>query len=393
MAQPADGLTMEKAHTKIKTQITEIEGFIQRHKMVGSLGSEQRAEAGALRRKLEHRLSYLKILWYAEPNKVRFEELSNWITDVGDEVRRTLNVMEVFMKVREMRLLTEHDAGVKTITDPAGVDVVLQSTEATTNTQKGLNNDTVEMRETLTPRAGDREEPRFTLRPKDMSELIAIPTGQFNPRFDELVDHPGGAGAVIGKQGKKLKVQTGRRYLPRLMDIRITGMQVAEDNRQLASCWPLMGRCASCGIEGHRRLRAPCIAQGRRCNDCGSEGHLACVCTTKKNLYTKRNRGHAKQKGKMPASRGCLTRGAGVHAQETSKKQKTRSLESFGNNNNQTTGVQILSEGNDMTTRGATSHQESASRDRSTGGYAVGNVVSHRPRVKETGRGGLDIGA
>ena len=68
MAQPADGLTMEEAHTKIKTKITEIEGFIQRHKMVGSLGSEQRAEAGALQRKLEHRLLYLKILWYAEPN-------------------------------------------------------------------------------------------------------------------------------------------------------------------------------------------------------------------------------------------------------------------------------------------------------------------------------------
>ena len=133
-------------------------------------------------------------------------------------------------------------------------------------------------------------------------------------------------------------------------------MQVVEDNRQLASCWPPMGKCTSCGIEGHRRLRAPCIAKGRRCNNCGSEGHLARVCTTKKNLYTERNRGRAKQKGKMPASRGCLTGGAGVHAQETS-------------------------------------HQESASRDRNTGGYAVGNVVSQRPWVKETGRGDLDIGA
>ena len=147
-----------------------------------------------MRRKLEHRLSILKIFWYAEPDEDKFEELGNWITDVGDEVQRTLNVMEVFMKVREMRLLTEHDAGVKTITDPAGVDVVLQGTEATTNTQTGLNNDTVEMRGTLTPRAGDTEEPRFTLRPKDMSELIAIPTGQFNPRFNELVDPPGTMG-------------------------------------------------------------------------------------------------------------------------------------------------------------------------------------------------------
>jgi hypothetical protein len=246
MAQPADGLTLETAHKKLKTRITEIEGFIQQHTTVGSLGSEQRAEAGALQRKLEHRLSYLKILWYAKPDEVKFEELTDWITDVEDEVRRTLKVMEVFMKVREMRLKTEHNAGVKMITDPAGADVVLQSTEATTNTQKGLNNDAVEMHGTLTPRAGDTEEPRFTLRPKDVSELIAIPTGQFNPRFDELVDHPGGAGAVIGKQGKKLKVQTRRRHLPRLMDIRITKTKVVEDNRQLASCWPPMGKCASC---------------------------------------------------------------------------------------------------------------------------------------------------
>jgi hypothetical protein len=283
------------------------------------------------------------------------------------------------MRVREMRLKTEHDAGVKTITDPAGVDVVLQSTEATTNTQNGLNNDTVEMRGTLTPRAGDTEEPRFMFRPKDMSELIAIPTGQFNPCFDELVDHPGGAGAVIGKQGKKLKVQTRRRHLPRLMDIRITETKVVEDNRQLASCWPPMGKCASCGIEGYRRLRAPCIAQGRRCNDCGSEGHLACVCKTKKNLYTGWNRGRAKQKGKTPATRGGLPGGAGKHAQETSyiqggtrsrrnlgdhngwtsKGQKTQSLGSFDNNDTQTAGERSLSNGNDMTT----SYQESASKD------------------------------
>jgi hypothetical protein len=34
----------------------------------------------------------------------------------------------------------------------------------------------------------------------------------------------------------------------------------------------------------------------------------------------------------------------------------------------------------------ANSYQESALRDRSTGGYAVETVVSQRPRVKETGR-------
>ena len=131
-------------------------------------------------------------------------------------MRGTINVMMVFMRVRELRLKTEHNEDVKTITDPAGVDVVLQGTEAMTNPQNGLNTDTVEMRGTLTPRAGDTEEPRFTLRPKDLSDLIANPTGQFNQHFNDLVDHPGGAGVVTGQQEKKLRVQTGRRHLPRL---------------------------------------------------------------------------------------------------------------------------------------------------------------------------------
>jgi hypothetical protein len=168
-------------------------------------------------------------------------------------------------------LKTEHNEGGKSITDhPAGVAVVLQETEATTNAQNGLNTDTVKMRGLLTPRAGDTEEPRFTLRPKDVSELIAIPAGQFNQHFDAHVHHPGGAGVVIGQQGKKFKVQTKRGHRPCLMDVRIANEKAVENNLQLASCWPPMGMCASCGLEGYRRLRA-CIAQGRRCNECGSE--------------------------------------------------------------------------------------------------------------------------
>jgi hypothetical protein len=75
-------------------------------------------------------------------------------------------------------------------------------------------------------------------------------------------------------------------------------------------------------------------------------------------------------------------RNLGDHKGWTSKGQKTRNLGSFNNNDTQTAGERILSDGNDM----ANSYQESASRDRSTGGYSVENVVSHQPRVKETGR-------
>jgi hypothetical protein len=100
---------MISSHRKLKTQITEIERFLQRHAMVGCLDSTQQTEAGELRQKLEHRLGYLKILWYAEPNEAKFEELTEWITDVGDMVRRTINVMTVFMRAKGARLKTEHN--------------------------------------------------------------------------------------------------------------------------------------------------------------------------------------------------------------------------------------------------------------------------------------------
>ena len=89
------------------------------------------------------RLGYLKILWNAEPSEIKFEELTEWITGVNDEVRRIINVVTVFMRARGTRLKTEHNDGGKSITDhPAGVDVVLQETESATNAQIGLNTDT-----------------------------------------------------------------------------------------------------------------------------------------------------------------------------------------------------------------------------------------------------------
>ena len=148
------------------------------------------------------------------------------------------------------RLKTEHNEDGKSTTDyPAGVAVVLQETEDSTNAQNGLNIDTVEMRGTQTPGAKDTEGPQLQLRPKDASDLLAIPTGQFNQRFNHPVDHLGRAKMVTEQQEQKLRTPTRKHQIPRLMDIRVTRTSVVGDNRQLASCWPPMGTCASCGME------------------------------------------------------------------------------------------------------------------------------------------------
>jgi hypothetical protein len=166
-------------------------------------------------------------------------------------VRQILNVMTVFMRARGTRLKTKHDDGGTSTTDhPAGVAVALQEPESATNAQHGLNTDTAEMFVTLTPRAGGAEEQRFTLRPNDVSTMITISTGQFNQRFGPPVHHPGGARVVVGQQEKKLKVRPKDSHPSRMVhDTKVIG-----DNRQLASCWPPMGTCASCGMEGHRHL-------------------------------------------------------------------------------------------------------------------------------------------
>jgi hypothetical protein len=157
MAQSAtDNLTLGTAHKKLTTKITEINKFLERHAMVGSLDTILQTEAGELRQQLRHRLGYLKILWHAEPNVAKFEELQEWITGVEDEVRQIIHVLTVFMRSRGARLKTGHDKdGGSTTNYPAGFAVVLQETEAATNAQTGLNIDTVEMRGTLTPEAKD----------------------------------------------------------------------------------------------------------------------------------------------------------------------------------------------------------------------------------------------
>ena len=113
------------------------------------LNSVTRMEAGALQKSLTHRLLILKSLWYAEP--VRLTNLGNWIADIADEMTVKFRGMEVFTRVRMETTLTGHDAGVQTVTDPAGGGFVLQGKETMTNTDTGLDIDTVERQETLTP--------------------------------------------------------------------------------------------------------------------------------------------------------------------------------------------------------------------------------------------------
>ena len=74
-------------------------------------------------------------------------------------MRTKLRVMEVFVRVRERRLPSEHNAGVQTTPDPADGGVVPEREEATTNTATGLSIDSAGRGKTLTRRAGDMGEP------------------------------------------------------------------------------------------------------------------------------------------------------------------------------------------------------------------------------------------
>ena len=159
MAHSADVLTLEEAHWRVMSKITEVERFLQRHTTIGSLHLEQWAEAGDLQQKLAHRLSIMKILWHAEPDEARFHGMRDWITVIEDKVRTKLRAMDVFVRVRERRLLNEHNAGVQITPDPAGGGVLPWREEATTNTTTGLNIDTAGRRKTLTRQAGDTGEP------------------------------------------------------------------------------------------------------------------------------------------------------------------------------------------------------------------------------------------
>ena len=245
-----------------------------------------RAEAGALQKSLTHRLSILKNLWHAEP--VGLASLGDWIADIADEMsfdkmRGKLREMEVFTRVRKTTTLTEHDAGVQTITDPAGGGFVLQDGETTTNTDTGLDIDTMEGRETLTPQTGDTGEQRFPLCSNDMSRLVATSMGQSNPR-PKLVGHVGEAGTVTEQRGTS-KAQTRDYHFPYLEATQTAGVKMPG-----TCCQQPEAKCTSCGFETYECLRVFRAAYGKRCDVCGSQGHITHVCIKEKNLYTKTDR-------------------------------------------------------------------------------------------------------
>ena len=154
-----------------------------------------------------------------------------------------------------------------------------------------------------------------------MSRLVAKPTGQLDVRF-KPVGHPGGAGMVTGERGREHRTQAGGRYIPSLMDVQVDSAIITG-----SSCWPPRGQCTSCGIEGYKRLRAPCIAQGRHCENCGSQGHLARVCIKRKNLHTEMNRGYKEHKEGIPARIGYWNGDTRMQALETKPAQETSPLQ------------------------------------------------------------------
>ena len=84
--------------------IVEIEDFTRQRLTAGGLNTATQMEAGALQKRLTHRLWLLKSLWYAEP--VRLTGLGNWINNVADEMTAKLGGIEVFTRVRKTMILT-----------------------------------------------------------------------------------------------------------------------------------------------------------------------------------------------------------------------------------------------------------------------------------------------
>ena len=185
MAHPADVLTRGEArcHWRVMSRITEIERSLGRHTTVGNLCSKQRVEA---------------------------QDLHQQLARIFDkEVKTQLGAREGFARIGEDRLPSEHGAGgVQTTPDPTGGGIISRRDEVITNTATGLTIDTAGRRGTLTQHREDTGEPEESLRPTDMSRLVATPAERSNPDVKPVV-HPGEAGTVIERQKREYKTQAG----------------------------------------------------------------------------------------------------------------------------------------------------------------------------------------
>jgi hypothetical protein len=139
------------------------------------------------------------------PDGSNFDE---WVIKTEEEMKSALFDSEIFVEVRETTS-SNHVAGEVLTTDTAEPDVVLQVTEATTDTLAGLD-DTSETGKTLTQVVGDAEEQAGpTFYPDDVSELI-LSVGASDLCFagpDDHLDDNGGTlrGSVEYLKQKYLK--------------------------------------------------------------------------------------------------------------------------------------------------------------------------------------------
>ena len=67
--------------------------------------------------------------WRGSGTDDNFEKLEEWVANIEEVVKNTLNETKVFMKVRELMHLTEHKAGENMVTDPAWFEIRFQMVE------------------------------------------------------------------------------------------------------------------------------------------------------------------------------------------------------------------------------------------------------------------------
>ena len=123
----------------IIVKIEEIRGFLDRYAAAMSLDLRQTQHLETLQKNLRDQFWRMETTWDTMKGDVVdryvFDRIEGWVTDTEEEVKNTLLDSEVFMEVRETMLSIEQEVGEDPPTGPAGSDVVLQVTEATSSTQ------------------------------------------------------------------------------------------------------------------------------------------------------------------------------------------------------------------------------------------------------------------